>query len=179
MPDLTRMPHDLDRATGLCRAVIETPKGHRAKYDYDPKTRLFRMKTILPEGMSFPLDFGFIPSTLCDDGDPLDVMALVDEPAVVGALLLVRLIGVIEAEEKENGRTERNDRLLAVVDASRIYAEIETPDDLPDEFIRNLTDFWINKDRLEGKSFKPLGVQGPAAAIEMVRRASKAAKKAA
>jgi inorganic pyrophosphatase len=179
MHDLTRLPHELDRKTGLCRAIIETPKGQRSKYDYDPKTRLFKLKTILPEGMSFPMDFGFIPSTLAGDGDPLDVMALVDEPAPVGALLQVRLVGVIEAEEKEKGRTERNDRVLAVVDASRLYAEIETPDDLPDTFVDNLVDFWINKDKLEGKAFKPLRVQGPAAAIELVRSASKAAKKAA
>src|SRR6185312_2842907 len=124
MHDLTRLPHALDRRTGLCRAIIETPKGRRSKFDYDPQTRLFRLKTILPEGMSFPLDFGFIPSTLCDDGDPLDVMVMVDEPTVVGALVQVRLVGVIEAEEKEDGRTERNDRLLAVVDESRLYAAI-------------------------------------------------------
>lgn len=179
MHDLTKLPHELDRRTGLCRAIIETPKGRRSKFDYDTETRLFRLKTILPEGMSFPLDFGFIPSTLCDDGDPLDVMVMVDEPSVVGALMQVRLIGVIEAEEAEKGRTERNDRLLAVVDASRLYEAIKTPDDLPDAFIDNLTEFWINKDRLEGKVFKPLDVQGPAAAIELVRHGSKVAKKAA
>jgi len=179
MHDLTRLPHALDRRTGLCRAIIETPKGRRSKFDYDPQTRLFRLKTILPEGMSFPLDFGFIPSTLCDDGDPLDVMVMVDEPTVVGALVQVRLVGVIEAEEKEDGRTERNDRLLAVVDESRLYAAIETPDDLPDKFIDNLIEFWINKDWLEGKDFRSLGVQGPAAAIELVRHASKVARKAA
>lgn len=179
MHDLTKLPHELDRRSGLCRAVIETPKGRRSKFDYDRETRLFRLKTILPEGMSFPLDFGFIPSTLCDDGDPLDVMVMVDEPSAVGALMQVRLIGVIEAEETEKGRTERNDRLLAVVDASRLYAGIQTPDDLPDKFIDNLTEFWINKDRLEGKDFRSLGVQGPAAAIELVRHATKVAKKAA
>jgi inorganic pyrophosphatase len=179
MPDLTKLPHELDRKTGLCRAIIETPKGSRSKYDYDTETRLFRLKTILPEGLSFPLDFGFIPSTLCEDGDPLDVMVLVDEPATVGALLAVRLFGVIEAEEKEKGRTERNDRVLAVVDGSRLYGAIKTPDDLPEKFIDNLIEFWINKDRLEGKDFRALGVQGPAAAIDLVRHGSKVAKKAA
>src|SRR5271168_3969185 len=114
MGDLTQLPHQLDKKTGLCRAIIETPKGRRSKFDYDPQTRLFRLKTVLPEGMSFPLDFGFIPSTLADDGDPTDVMVLMDEPACVGALLDVRLIGVLEAEETEKGRTEGNDRLLAV-----------------------------------------------------------------
>src|SRR6185437_6514777 len=104
-----RIPHHLDPKTAVCRAVIETPKGARSKFDYDPKSRLFRLKTVLPEGMSFPLDFGFVPSTLCDDGDPLDVMVLADEPTFTGALLDVRLIGVIEAQEVEDERKERND----------------------------------------------------------------------
>jgi inorganic pyrophosphatase len=179
MRDLSKLSHHLDRETGACRAIIETPKGQRSKYDYDPKLRAFRLKTILPEGMSFPLDFGFIPSTLGGDGDPLDVMVLVDEPAFAGAVLDVRLIGAIEAEEKEKGRKERNDRLLAVVGASRIYGDINDPSDLPSAFIDNLASFWTNKDRLEGKSFKALSVCGPAAAIELVHAASKAAKKAA
>lgn len=179
MPDLTKLSHDLDRDTGVCLAVIETPKGRRGKFDYDRKRRGFRLKTLLPEGMSFPLDFGFIPSTLCDDGDPLDVMVLADEPLCVGGLLDVRLVGVIQAEEEEQGRKERNDRLLAVAVVSRLYEAIRTPEDLPNDFIGNLTEFWVQKDRLEGKTFKPLGVHGPAEAMALVSAASKAAKKAA
>jgi inorganic pyrophosphatase len=177
MHDLTRLPHELDRKSGTCRAIIETPKGRRSKFDYDPRTRTFCLKTILPEGMSFPLDFGFIPSTLAADGDPLDVMVLADEATAVGALLKVRLIGVIEAEETEQGRTERNDRILAVAKVSHIYQAIETPEDLPSEFTDRLSDFWVNKDRLEDKVFRPLGVRGVVAAVDLVRAASKVAKK--
>jgi inorganic pyrophosphatase len=177
MPDLTVLPHELDRDTGVCLAVIETPKGRRGKFDYDPDRRAFRLKSLLPEGMSFPLDFGFIPSTLCDDGDPLDVMVLGDEPTSVGALLDVRLVGVIRAEEKEKGDTERNDRLLAVAVVSRLYEAVRTPDDLPKTFIEHLVDFWIQKDRLEGKSFKCLGVSGPTDAIARVKAATRTKKK--
>jgi inorganic pyrophosphatase len=92
---------------------VETPKGRRGKLDYDQKSGLFWLKTLFPDGMSFPLDFGFVPSTLCDDGDPLDVMVLADEANFPGTLLDVRLLGVIEAEEIEHGKTERNDRLIA------------------------------------------------------------------
>jgi inorganic pyrophosphatase len=179
MPDPVKLPHRLDRKSATCRAVIETQKGHRSKFDYDRKSRLFRLKTILPDGMSFPLDFGFVPSTLCDDGDPLDVMVLVDESTCVGALLDVRLIGVIEAEEVEDGRTERNDRLLAVASVSHLYADIRTPEDLPSAFVDNLNQFWIDKDRLEGKAFKVLRVAGPNAAVDLVRTSAKAFKKAA
>ena len=63
MPTAITLPHKLDRATMTCQAVIETPKGARSKYDYDPDTGLFRLAALLPEGMSFPLDFGFFPST--------------------------------------------------------------------------------------------------------------------
>jgi inorganic pyrophosphatase len=176
MPNLAKLDHQLDRKTGVCRAVVETPKERRSKYDWDPEAKAFRLKALLPDGMSFPLDFGFIPSTLAQDGDPLDVMVIADEPLAVGAFLDVRLIGVIEAEETENGRKERNDRLLAVAAVSHLYAGVKTPADLPDSFIEHLNQFWIQKAKLEGKDFKVLGVREPTVAIDLVREASKAAK---
>jgi inorganic pyrophosphatase len=179
MPDLTRLPHDLDRKTGLCRAVIETPRGRRTKFDFDPKTRAFVVKSLMPEGLSFPLDFGFIPSTMADDGDPVDVMVLIEEPSFVGAVIDVRLIGAMEAEESEHDKTERNDRLLAVADCSHAYADIKTPDDLPKTFIRDLTEFWVNKHRLEGKRFKVLAISDAMAAVELVHKGARQAKKAA
>src|SRR5579871_455653 len=112
--DLTRLPNQLDREAGTCLMIVETPKGRRGKYDYDPKTGLFELKVMLPDGMAFPLDFGFVPSTLCEDGDPLDIMLLADEPGVTGSAVKVRLIGVIEGEQSEGRKTIRNDRLLAV-----------------------------------------------------------------
>jgi inorganic pyrophosphatase len=69
---LTKLPHDLDRDALTCRAVIETPKGSRSKFDYDPESGLFLLAGLVPEGMTFPLNFGFIPSTKAEDGDPLD-----------------------------------------------------------------------------------------------------------
>jgi inorganic pyrophosphatase len=174
--NLIKLPHKLDLKAATCRAVVETPKGRRGKYDYDPKTRAFRLKTMLPDGMSFPLDFGFVPSTLAGDGDPTDVMILVDEPSPVGSLLDVRLIGVIEAEEDEHGKTERNDRLLAVAAVSHLYADVKQASDLDDAFIDNLVQFWINKDRLEGKLFRCLGVKGPKEAAAQVKKTAAAAK---
>ena len=179
MRDLTRLPNHLDREAGSCRAIIETPKGNRGKYDYDPETDLFELARMLPDGMSFPVDFGFVPSTLADDGDPLDVMVLSDEPFPVGALVEIRLIGVLEAEETEDGRVERNDRLLAIPLKSHLYASAKNLDDLEPTFLENVSQFWINKAKLEGKSFTILGRGEPSAAIELVRRSAKLAKKAA
>jgi inorganic pyrophosphatase len=83
----------------LLQVVIETPKGSRNKYSFDPEQHIFVLKAALPAGMSFPYDFGFVPQTLAQDGDPLDVLVLMDEPAFPGCALLVRLIGVIEGEQ--------------------------------------------------------------------------------
>jgi inorganic pyrophosphatase len=176
MPKLTRLDHALNEKTRVCRVVVETSKGCRTKFDYDPKTRMFTAHKLLPEGMSFPLDFGFVPSTLCDDGDPLDVMIIADEPNPTGTLIEVRLIGVLQVEEREHGKRERNDRLLGVSTLSHLYVEVQTADDLPKGFIDNLGDFWKHKALLEDKTLEIIGVAGPAVAVEAVERASRTAK---
>jgi inorganic pyrophosphatase len=112
MSDLITLPHQLDAREGTCRAIIETPKGCRNKFDYDPEPNLFMLGGLLPEGMMFPFDFGFIPSTLGGDGDPLDILVLMDVPARVGCLIEVRFVGVVSAEQIEDGKT--NERLLGV-----------------------------------------------------------------
>src|ERR1700733_1606979 len=108
MGDLTALANLFDPEKRSCRAVIETPRGKRNKFDYDPSTGLFMLGGLLPEGMVFPFDFGFIPATLGADGDPLDVIVLMDASAHVACLLEVRLIGVITAEQTQDGKTEKN-----------------------------------------------------------------------
>src|SRR3978361_924603 len=125
MADLSKLPTQLDPKKRTCRAIIETPKGCRNKFNYDPDSGLFMLGGLLPDGMMFPFDFGFIPSTLGEDGDPLDVLVLLDSSVAVGCVLTVRLIGVIEAEQRErNGECVRNDRLLAVATRARTHAHI-------------------------------------------------------
>src|SRR5437868_13373634 len=102
--------------------VIETPKGSRNKLKFDPATRKFKLSKVMPEGMMFPYDFGFVPSTKAEDGDPLDVLVLTDAPLFPGCLVECTLIGAIEAEQKEEGETERNDRLIAVATQSLLYS---------------------------------------------------------
>src|SRR3984957_3010093 len=111
MANLSSLPNQLDTKTNVCRAIIETPKGSRNKFDYDADSGLFMLGGLLPEGMMFPFDFGFVPATLGDDGDPLDILVLMDAPAHVGCLIEVRIIGIIEAEQTERGKTVSNDRL--------------------------------------------------------------------
>ena len=141
MPDAVKLPHQLDRKTMTCQAAIETPKGVRSKFDYDEESELFRLAGLLPEGMSFPLDFGFFPSTKAQDGDPLDVLVLHDEPIPTAALVAVRLIGVIEADQTEQGNTVRNDRLLAVTTCSHQYEQVTEVEQLGKMFVDYLTKF--------------------------------------
>src|SRR4030095_15907706 len=98
------------RDSALIRVIIETPKGSRNKYAFDAKQRIFQLKKVLPAGMAFPYDFGFIPSTIADDGDPVDVLVLTDEPAFPGCLLACRLIGIIEGEQvRRNSERDTTD----------------------------------------------------------------------
>jgi len=172
MSDPLKLPHKLDPEKLTCRAIVETPKGRRSKFDYDPETGLFELKGLLPEGMSFPMDFGFIPATKAEDGDPTDVLVLNDEATPVGCLVQVRLIGVIEGEQTEGDETVRNDRILAVGCTSRLYGTISSVDDLEADFVDHLTQFWVNYNALKGKRFEVLRVGDAQAAAELIRRTS-------
>src|SRR5580692_5479962 len=96
--------------SGKCLAVIETPRGSHHKYDYKTALDCFELNKTLPEGMSFPLDFWFIPSTLGADGDPLDVLVILDFPAEMGAMVRTRLIGCIQGRTKVRRRRLGTDR---------------------------------------------------------------------
>ncbi len=85
----------------MLRVVIETPKGSRNKFAFNADDHIFELKKVLPAGMAFPYDFGFVPSTEADDGDPVDVLVLMDEPAFPGCVLKCRPIGVIQGEQGE------------------------------------------------------------------------------
>src|SRR2546423_6042443 len=114
MSDLASIPNELDVKKRQVRAIIETAKGCRNKFKYDSQAELFKLSGLLPEGMMFPFDFGFIPSTQGDDGDPLDILVLMDAPAHAGCLIDARIIGIIEATQTEDGKTKENARLLGV-----------------------------------------------------------------
>lgn len=120
-----------DEEIGQLNVIIETPKGSRNKFEYDPKHGLFKLSGILPAGANFPFDFGFVPPTLGEDGDPLDVLLLMDEPAFTGCLVAARLIGVIEAEQTErDGASVRNDRLIAVAAKSLTHRDLKSLEQL-------------------------------------------------
>jgi inorganic pyrophosphatase len=153
----------------LLRVVIETPKGSRNKFAFDPKDHIYELKKVLPAGMTFPYDFGFVPSTKADDGDPVDVLVLMDEPAFPGCLLTCRLIGVIEGEQGDKNKKVRNDRIVAVEKDAHSWADIKTMDDLGKQFCRELEEFFVNYHKLSGEQYRVLGIKGPGQARRLVK----------
>jgi inorganic pyrophosphatase len=178
MADLTSLPNQLDAKKATCRAIIETPKACRNKFKYDPETNLFILGGLLPEGMMFPFDFGFIPSTLGGDGDPLDILVLMDAPAHPGCLIEVRIIGVITAEQTEDGKTESNDRLLGVAVHSYQHEDIETIEDVSETLLTQVEEFFISYNKQRGKRFKVTGTGGPKKAVAFLKAGIKERKRA-
>ena len=122
--DVSRL-QPIDRSDkSLLRVVIETPKGSRNKFAYDQNQHIFELTKVLPAGMTFPYDFGFVPSTEADDGDPIDVLVLMDEPAFPGCVLSCSPIGVIEGEQETKKGKERNDRIIAIEKDAHSFADI-------------------------------------------------------
>ena len=165
----------IDKGDGILQVVIETPKSSRNKFGFDPKQKVFVLERVLPAGMVFPYDFGFLPQTLAPDGDPIDVLLLMDEPAYPGVIVRSRLIGVIEGEQVDGKKTNRNDRLLAVAESNYLYADIKRAKDLPDQFLNQLEEFFVNYHRLEGKEYRLLGCKGADEAAKLIKQAKRAA----
>jgi inorganic pyrophosphatase len=152
--------------------IIETPKGSRTKFKYNTEHSIFMFDKALPVGQTFPFDFGFLPSTKGEDGDPLDILVLSDEPMFVGCLVHARLLGVIEAEQTENGKTERNDRLIAIpLEAKSGKPHAGTIDRLEPRITQNITRFFVAYNELQGRHFKVLRCSGPDRAATLIKSA--------
>ncbi|HZI68784.1 MAG TPA: inorganic diphosphatase, partial [Hanamia sp.] len=137
-----KLPNTFSKKGKHINAVIETPKGCEAKYDFDKETQMFKLKKILPRGMVFPFHFGFIPGTCADDGDPLDVLVLMDQLSWPGCIMECKLIGVMEAEETKDGKKFRNDRLIAVPEEADNYRHIKELDDMEEYLQKEIENFF-------------------------------------
>jgi inorganic pyrophosphatase len=153
----------------LLRVVIETPKGSRNKFAFDSEQHIFELKKVLPAGMTFPYDFGFVPSTLSEDGDPVDVLVLMDEPAFPGCVLSCRPVGVIEGEQKDKKSKQRNYRIIAVEKDAHSFADVKTIDDMGKQFEKELEEFFVNYHKLTGKEYRVLAMKGPDQARKLVK----------
>jgi inorganic pyrophosphatase len=172
--DLTQI-NPMPQEDGLLKVVIETPKGSHNKYSFDHEENIFQLSKVLPAGMVFPYDFGFVPKTCAPDGDPVDVLVLMDEPAFPGCMVKCRLIGAIKGEQKEDGEKKRNDRLIAVEERSHVYSGVTDISDIPEQLMREICEFFVNYHELQGKKYILLGNVGAKKARGLLDQGLKAA----
>jgi len=157
---------------GIYTVVIETPRGSGAKFDFDPASGLFKLKKVMPAGMVFPFDFGFIPGTRGGDGDPLDVLVISELTTFSGCAVDCRIIGALKVMQQErDGRRMRNDRLIAVPAVSVQYADCHMIRDLPKDLLAQIEVFFHTYNEQAGKKFTVLSRQGSNAALSLVERA--------
>jgi inorganic pyrophosphatase len=171
MTNFTKLPTWADKKH--VHAVIETPRGSRCKLEFDSKLRAFTLAKPLMAGLTYPYDWGFIPSTKAEDGDPLDVLVIHDAATSPGLVLRCRPIGVLEVVQTSKGKKERNDRILAVPERSPFEGDLEDVRNLPARAVKELEKFFEATDALEDKELKFLGWRGPAHAIKTIKRVSK------
>lgn len=172
--DPTRLDAFADKRHDIVNAVVETPGGSRNKFKYDERLGFFALSGVLPEGMVFPHAFGFVPSTKAADGDPEDVLILMDEPTFCGCVVPARLIGVMEAQQsdsaKDKRKLERNDRLIAVAAESRDYSDVKSLDDLNSNMLKEIEQFFVTYNKERGKEFRILRMRGPRQAVKVLEK---------
>lgn len=163
---------------GLVNVVIETSKGSPNKLGYEDSLGAFTLHAVLPQGAVFPFDFGFIPSTEGGDGDPLDVLVLMEAPVPAGTVVPTRLVGVIAAEEREtDGEAVTNDRLIGVAPACALYRGLKKLDELPAPVVDEIEQFFTNYAEQQGKEFRPKGRSGARRAATLVEEGERRARR--
>ena len=175
MPNLIRLPPFSD--DGDVRVVIETPRGSRAKFRYDPELQIFTLSKSLLVGLTYPHDWGFVPSTKAEDGDPIDIMVIHDAATSPGLVLTCRVIGVLQIQQKSKNNAERNDRLFAVPRRSHSERGLRDVRDLSKPILEELEKFFVATDELEDKELKIIGWKGPKIALKAINDAAKSFEK--
>lgn len=170
-----KLPSPFIDDSDIVNAIVETPKGSRNKYVYDKVFETCKLKKALPAGMNFPFDFGFIPSTLAEDGDPMDILVLTDAPTFPGCLVECKILGIIKVEQHKNGGLVRNDRVIAAQLNSRMYGNAETINDLEEGLVHEIVNFFKSYNNSSDDHFKSLGNEGPADALKLIHKSIKKA----
>lgn len=157
-------------SSGLIHVIIDTPRGTRSKYKFDKTSGLFRLSRILPPGLQFPCDFGFIPGTVGEDGDALDVALVSEESGIVGCLMTVRLLGLLRARQIEDGKSIRNDRFVAVPATPLNVPKQRDLRDVANAQLDALEDFFVVYNQLQGRTFVPERRDGAQAARKALQQ---------
>src|SRR6201989_198475 len=167
MPNLINLPSFTD--DGDVYVVVQPPRGSRAKFDYEPELKTVLLSKSLLTGLTSPHDWGFVPSTKADDGDPIDIMVVHDATTFPGIVLTCRVIGILQIEQKSKGKTERNDRLFAVPRNSHSEQALNDVRDLTEPIQEELEKFFKAIDELEDKKLHIIGWKGPKAGGEEIQ----------
>ena len=154
----------------LVRMIVEIPKNSTNKYEYDGELGVFRLDRTLYSPMHYPGDYGFIPGTLAEDGDPLDVLTLVEEPSFPGCMIEVRPVGILNMVDN----AESDQKVLAVPNRNPRYDQVHTLDQLFPHTRREVEHFFAIYKELEGKKTKMQGWGNPMEAREAIVRSSRA-----
>jgi inorganic pyrophosphatase len=154
-------------------AIVETPKGSGVKYTYEPSSGLFFLKKVLPAGMVFPHDFGFIPETKGEDGDPLDIIIISEFDTYMGCKIECRLIGSLQAMQwAVNGRKNkiRNDRFFGIPVQSIIFEKVKSMKDLPERHLTELKAFFIQYNKMQKKIFEIEGQSTAQKSLNIIKK---------
>ncbi len=154
----------------VVRAIVEIPKNSANKYEYDGELGVFRLDRALYSPMHYPGDYGFIPGTLAEDGDPLDVLILVDEPSFTGCLMEVRPVGLLNmVDERENDQ-----KILAVPNENPRFDSIHTMDQVFPHIRKEIEYFFSIYKELQGGKTKMEGWSGPPEARKIITKSRQA-----
>jgi inorganic pyrophosphatase len=151
----------------ILNAIIEIPKGRRSKFEVDKATGLIRLDRYLYSASHYPGDYGFVPQTIAEDGDPLDVLVMVNEPTFSGCLIEARVIGLFRM--KDHGVAD--DKVLSVPNSDPLFSEFHDLGDVPKHYLREVWHFFATYKQLEGATIEPIGWIRAEEAITVVKDA--------
>jgi inorganic pyrophosphatase len=166
--DLEALPIGED-APGLVNVVVEVPVGSRNKYEYEPELGVIMRDRVLPGNVRFPADYGFVPSTESADGEPLDAMVAAYDPVFPGCVIRARVVGALEMDEGGDGVQH-----LPVPDDDPRFNDIEALEDMPEQNLREIEQFFVAFKPLEGdEEAEVRGWCGRDEAQEIIRRSTR------
>lgn len=144
----------------VVNAIVEIPRGRRSKFEVDRETGLMRLDRFLYSSSHYPGDYGFIPQTLAEDGDNLDILVMVNEPTFSGCLIQARVVGLFRMTD----RGQHDYKVLGVPDSDPLFADFRDLEDVPKHFLREVEHFFATYKQLEGVTTTTQGWAGAAAA---------------
>jgi len=165
---LMNLWHDLDPGPSVpdvIHTIVEIPKGSRNKYEYHKPTGAFKLDRVLYSPVHYPGDYGFIPQTFYEDGDPLDVLVVTNLPTFTGCIVEARPIGMFRMKDKG----ESDDKILAVLHYDPFFDGIADFTDLPAHYLKEVEHFFTVYKDLEGARVEPLGWENAVTAKERIR----------